>query len=229
MGRSCRVVRLLDELGVHFIEGGWPGANPKDDEFFARAIKRDRSGAARLVAFGSTRRPRGLVERDAQLQALLAADTEFICIVGKSWDRHVTDALNTSLEEGLDMVGESIAFLRERGKRVFFDAEHFFDGFRNNSAYALSVVETAADAGAERVVALRHQRRDLPPRSPRSSSSVATVLSRLDLGVHFHNDSDCAVASSLAAVSPGSVRSRGASTATGSEPATPISVLSSRI
>ena len=107
---------------------------------------------SKLVAFGSTRRPRGVVATDTQLQALLAAETDFICIVGKSWDRHVTDALNTSLEEGLDMVGESITFLRDRGKRVFFDAEHFFDGFRHNSEYALAVVETAARAGAERVV-----------------------------------------------------------------------------
>ncbi|HJR93487.1 MAG TPA: citramalate synthase, partial [Acidimicrobiia bacterium] len=142
VGEKLRVVRLLDELGVHFIEGGWPGANPKDDEFFSRATKELELERAQLVAFGSTRRPRGPVERDHQLQALLDADTDFICIVGKSWDRHVTDALNTSLEEGLDMVGESIAFLRNRGKRVFFDAEHFFDGFRNNQAYALAVVET---------------------------------------------------------------------------------------
>ena len=116
VGEKLRVVRLLDELGVHFIEGGWPGANPKDDEFFARATREVDLERAQLVAFGSTRRPRGPVERDPQLQALLDADTDFICIVGKSWDRHVTDALNTSLEEGLDMVGESIVFLRERGK-----------------------------------------------------------------------------------------------------------------
>src|SRR3972149_6837343 len=101
---------------------------------------------------GSPRRPRGPVAKDAQLRALLAADTDYVCIVGKAWDRHVTGALNASLEEGLAMVGESIGFLREQGKHVFFDAEHFFDGFRSNPEYALSVLETAASAGAERVV-----------------------------------------------------------------------------
>jgi 2-isopropylmalate synthase len=202
VGEKLRVVHLLDELGVHFIEGGWPGANPKDDEFFARARTELGLERSKLVAFGSTRRPRGEVGSDAQLQALLAADTEFICIVGKSWDRHVTEALKTSLEEGLDMVGESITYLRDRGRRVFFDAEHFFDGFRNNPDYALSVLETAGSAGAERVVlcdtnggALPH---DIAP-------AVEAVASRVDtvLGVHFHNDSDCAVANSLTALSLG--------------------------
>jgi 2-isopropylmalate synthase len=202
VGEKLRVVHLLDELGVHFIEGGWPGANPKDDEFFARARNELQLERSKLVAFGSTRRPRGTVENDTQLQALLAADTEFNCIVGKSWDRHVTEALNTSLEEGLDMVGESITFLRDRGKRVFFDAEHFFDGFKRNPEYALSVTETAARAGAERVVlcdtnggALPH---DIAPAVESVSTRVDTVL-----GVHFHNDSDCAVANSLTALSLG--------------------------
>ena len=152
VGEKLRVVHLLDELGVHFVEGGWPGANPKDDEFFTRARSELDLERSKLVAFGSTRRPRGTVANDAQLQALLAAETDYICIVGKSWDRHVTEALSTSLEEGLDMVGESISFLRDRGRMVFFDAEHFFDGFRHNPEYALSVLETAVGAGAERVV-----------------------------------------------------------------------------
>jgi 2-isopropylmalate synthase len=202
VGEKLRVAHLLDELGVHFIEGGWPGANPKDDEFFARAWNELDLDRSKLVAFGSTRRPRGAVVSDTQLQALLAAETDFICIVGKSWDRHVTEALNTSLDEGLDMVGESVTFLKDRGKRVFFDAEHFFDGFKRNPEYALSVIETAARAGAERVVlcdtnggALPH---DIAP-------AVEAVTSRVDtvLGVHFHNDSDCAVANSLTALALG--------------------------
>jgi 2-isopropylmalate synthase len=202
VGEKLRVVRLLDELGVHFIEGGWPGANPKDDEFFARAKRELDLERSTLVAFGSTRRPRGEVGTDAQLQALLAADTEFICIVGKSWDRHVTEALNTSLEEGLAMVGESIEFLRERGKRVFFDAEHFFDGFGNNPAYALSVLDTAAQAGAERIVLCDTNGGALPSDI---APAIAGVTARIDttLGVHFHNDSDCAVANSLTALSLG--------------------------
>ncbi|MGH8870989.1 MAG: citramalate synthase [Acidimicrobiia bacterium] len=208
VGEKLRVVRLLDELGVHFIEGGWPGANPKDDEFFARARQELDLDRSTLVAFGSTRRPRGSVEKDAQLQALLAADTDFVCIVGKSWDRHVTDALNTSLEEGLAMAGESIEFLRARGKRVFFDAEHFFDGFRNNPGYALSVVETAARAGAERVVLCDTNGGALPSDI---APAIASVSARVDavMGVHFHNDSDCAVANSLTALSLGVLQVQG--------------------
>ncbi|MGH8913795.1 MAG: citramalate synthase [Acidimicrobiia bacterium] len=202
VGEKLRVVRLLDELGVHFIEGGWPGANPKDDEFFARARHELDLERSKLVAFGSTRRPRGPVEEDAQLQSLLAADTEFICIVGKSWDRHVTEALKTSLEEGLAMVGESIEYLRQRGKRVFFDAEHFFDGFGTNPEYALSVVETAALAGAERVVLCDTNGGALPSAI---APAIETVMDRIDtlLGVHFHNDSDCAVANSITALGLG--------------------------
>jgi 2-isopropylmalate synthase len=202
VGEKLRVVRLLDELGVHFVEGGWPGANPKDDEFFARAKGELALDRSKLVAFGSTRRPRGEVGKDSQLQALLAADTEFICIVGKSWDRHVTGALNVSLEEGLAMVGESIEFLRERGKRVFFDAEHFFDGFRHNPDYALSVLDTAAGAGSERIVLCDTNGGALPSDI---APAIESVSSRVDtlLGVHFHNDSDCAVANSLTALSLG--------------------------
>ena len=202
VGEKLRVVRLLDELGVHFIEGGWPGANPKDDEFFARAKGELDLGRSKLVAFGSTRRPRGEVERDSQLQALLAADTEYICIVGKSWDRHVTGALKTALDEGLTMVGESIEFLRERGRRVFFDAEHFFDGFKNNPDYAISVLDTAARAGAERIVLCDTNGGALPSDI---APAIEAVSSRIDsvLGVHFHNDSDCAVANSMTALSLG--------------------------
>jgi 2-isopropylmalate synthase len=202
VGEKLRVVHLLDELGVHFVEGGWPGANPKDDEFFTRARSELDLERSKLVAFGSTRRPRGTVANDAQLQALLAAETDYICIVGKSWDRHVTEALSTSLEEGLDMVGESISFLRDRGRMVFFDAEHFFDGFRHNPEYALSVLETAVGAGAERVVLCDTNGGALPGDI---APAVEAVTSRVDtvLGVHFHNDSDCAVANSLTALSLG--------------------------
>ena len=202
VGEKLRVVRLLDELGVHFIEGGWPGANPKDDEFFARAKGELDLERSKLVAFGSTRRPRGEVSKDAQLQALLAAETDFLCIVGKSWDRHVTGALNVSLEEGLDMVGESITFLRERGKRVFFDAEHFFDGFRHNPEYALSVLDTASGAGAERIVLCDTNGGALPSDIAPAVEAVSSRVETL-LGVHFHNDSDCAVANSLTALSLG--------------------------
>ena len=221
VGEKLRVVRLLDELGVHFVEGGWPGANPKDDEFFARATKELELERAQLVAFGSTRRPRGPVERDPQLQALLDANTDFICIVGKSWDRHVTDALNTSLEEGLDMVGESIDFLRERGKRVFFDAEHFFDGFRHNPEYALSVVETAARAGAERVVLCDTNGGALPPISlPRSRLCSGWSRPHWEFISTTTPIVPWPIRSRL--YLSGSIKSRAASTVTGSAPAMPI-------
>jgi 2-isopropylmalate synthase len=202
VGEKLRVVHLLDELGVHFIEGGWPGANPKDDEFFQRAKSELSLERSILVAFGSTRRPREQVARDPQLQALLAADTDYVCIVGKAWDRHVTGALNTSLEEGLDMVGESIDYLRSQGKQVFFDAEHFFDGFRSSPDYALSVLETAAYAGAERVVLCDTNGGALPSHIIPALDAVKARI-QTTLGVHFHNDSDRAVANSMTALAHG--------------------------
>ncbi len=208
VGEKLRVAHLLDELGVHYIEGGWPGANPKDDEFFERAKKELPLERSTLVAFGSTRRPGSPVATDAQVQALLAADTDVICLVGKAWDRHVTGALRTSLEEGLDMVGETIDFLRSRGRQVFFDAEHFFDGYRASPDYALAVIDNASAAGAERVVLCDTNGGALP-------TEVATVIevaaSRIEtpLGVHFHNDSDCAVANSLTALAAGAHQIQG--------------------
>jgi 2-isopropylmalate synthase len=202
VGEKLRVVRLLDELGVHFIEGGWPGANPKDDEFFERAKTELDLERSLLVAFGSTRRPGTRPEADPQLEALLAAETDYVCLVGKSSELHVVKALNTSLEEGLDMVGSSIEYLRGLGKTVFFDAEHFFDGYRANPEFSLAVLETAADAGAERVVLCDTNGGALPGEI---APTVMAVLERVTapLGVHFHNDSDCAVANSLTALAAG--------------------------
>jgi 2-isopropylmalate synthase len=202
VGEKLRVVRLLDELGVHFIEGGWPGANPKDDEFFERAKTELVLERSRLVAFGSTRRPGTRPEDDPQLEALLAAETDFVCLVGKSSELHVTKALNTSLEEGLDMVGSSVEYLRSLGKTVFFDAEHFFDGYRANADYSLAVLAAAADAGAERIVLCDTNGGALPGDVAPTISAVREHVATA-LGVHFHNDSDCAVANSLTALSSG--------------------------
>ena len=132
VGDKLRVAALLDRLGVHFIEGGWPGANPKDDEFFDRAADELDLANANLVAFGSTRRPGAAAEDDEQLQRLIDVGTEVVCIVGKSWLRHVTHALRVSDAEGIAMVRDSIEHLRGQGRRVFFDAEHFFDGYRDS-------------------------------------------------------------------------------------------------
>ncbi len=203
VGDKLRIASLLDELGVDYVEGGWPGANPKDDEFFNRAKKELDFGTATLVAFGSTRRPRGTVADDPQLQALLAAETEIICIVGKSWDYHVLEALRTDLDEGVRMVEQSISYLRDRDRRVFFDAEHFFDGFRSNPDYALRVLQAATDAGAERLVLCDTNGGTLPSEILTTIGRVQAAFPEGQLGVHFHDDVGCAVASSLAAVDAG--------------------------
>ena len=208
VGDKLRVAALLDRLGVHFIEGGWPGANPKDDEFFARAGDELDLEQATLVAFGSTRRPGTSSEDDDQLRRLLEAGTEVVCIVGKSWLRHVTHALRASDEEGVAMVRDSVRYLTDQGRRVFFDAEHFFDGYREEPAFALAVLEAAADAGAERLVLCDTNGGTLPGEA---GEVVGAVLDRFEvpLGVHFHNDGGCAVANSLAAVTVGAYQVQG--------------------
>ncbi|HSJ27742.1 MAG TPA: citramalate synthase [Acidimicrobiia bacterium] len=200
---KLRVARLLDDLGVAYIEGGWPGALPKDDEFFRRARSELNLANAQLTAFGSTRRPRLSVADDPQLRALLDAETEVICIVGKAWDYHVREALRTDLDEGLRMVGESIEFLKAHDRRVFFDAEHFFDGYRTDPDFALAVLRTASEAGAERLVLCDTNGGMLPHQVVRTIDEVKSALADPALGVHFHNDAGCAVASSLASVTAG--------------------------
>ncbi len=203
VGDKLRIARLLDELGMHYIEGGWPGANPKDDEFFARARSELDLTNAHLVAFGSTRRPRGSVKTDPQLTALLAADTETICIVGKAWDYHVTEALRADLDEGVAMVAESIAHLKRNGRRVFFDAEHFFDGYAANPQFAMTVLRSALDEGAERLILCDTNGGRLPGEVQSTITAVRTALPTAEIGVHFHNDAGTAVASSLASIDLG--------------------------
>ena len=200
---KLRVARLLDDLGVGYIEGGWPGALPKDDEFFRRARSELNLKNATLTAFGSTRRPRLAVTEDPQLAALIAAETEVICIVGKAWDYHVREALRTDLDEALRMVGESVEFLKSHDRRVFFDAEHFFDGYRTDRDFAVAVLRTALEAGAERLVLCDTNGGMLPHQVTRTIDEVKTALGDPALGVHFHNDAGCAVASSLASVTAG--------------------------
>jgi 2-isopropylmalate synthase len=203
VGDKLQIARLLDELGVDYIEGGWPGALPKDDEFFARARKEIDFRNAALVSFGSTRRPASRTTADPQLEALLASETEIICIVGKSWDYHVLEALRTDLDEGVRMVAESVAYLRDHDRRVFFDAEHFFDGYRTNPEYALRVLRAAHDAGAERLVLCDTNGGNLPRQIVDVIGRVEVAIPGAEIGVHFHNDAGCAVASSLAAVEAG--------------------------
>ncbi|MFC1924537.1 citramalate synthase, partial [Chloroflexota bacterium] len=148
---KLKIVRKLDELGIHYIEGGWPGSNPKDAEFFIRAQELDRSNSV-LCAFGSTRRPNTKASKDANLQALVDANTMVVTLVGKSWDKQVNLVLQTTLEENLHMITDSIDYLKSKGVMVFYDAEHFFDGYKGNPAYALSTIKKADEAGADYIV-----------------------------------------------------------------------------
>lgn len=200
---KLRIATLLDDLGVGYVEGGWPGANPKDSEFFKRAKSELAMRNATLTAFGSTRRPRGTVAGDPQLHALLEAETEVICIVGKAWDYHVREALGADLDEGIAMVAESIEYLKAHDRRVFFDAEHFFDGIAANEEFSLAVVRAAHEAGAERLVLCDTNGGRLPSDVVSTLDVVQTALPEANLGVHFHNDVGCAVASSLSAVDVG--------------------------
>jgi len=205
---KLRVARLLDHLGVAYVEGGWPGANPKDDEFFRRARDELAFESATLVAFGSTRRPGGRAATDETLAHLRRAGTEVVCLVGKASDLHVTEALRTDLEEALAMTRDSVAFLRRHGQRVFFDAEHFFEGYRRDPSFALAVLEAAEEAGAEVLVLCDTNGGTLPDEV---AEVVAVVRRRSSaaIGVHFHNDSGCAVANALAAVRAGATQVQG--------------------
>ena len=205
---KLRVAEQLDHLGVTFIEGGWPGANPKDVEFFARAKKELTLGTATLVAFGSTRRAGVKPEEDAVLANLVEAGAPVACIVAKSWDRHVAEALRTSLDEAVAMVADSVRYLREHDLRVFLDAEHFFDGYRGNSEFALDVLAAAEEAGAEALVLCDTNGGRLPDDV---GQAVADVRARTSaqLGIHCHNDAGCAVANSLVAVQAGATQVQG--------------------
>jgi len=210
---KLKICRKLDELGIDFIEGGWPGSNPKDSEFFARTQNLRLSHAV-LVAFGSTRRPYCKAEDDLNLRALLEAKTEVVTIVGKAWDRQVTQVLGTTLEENLAMVRDSVAYLKGKGLKVFFDAEHFFDGYKANAEYALEVVSTAAEAGAECVVLCDTNGGSLPQQVAMAIKGVqkrlgVLAVSQVSLGIHAHNDGELAVANSLAAVEVGVTQLQG--------------------
>ena len=197
---KLRVAEQLDWLGVAWIEGGFPQANPKDAEFFLRAPKELSLSTAQLVAFGSTRRPAGKVDVDPTLAALLAAETSTVCIVGKSSEFHVTEALGTTLEEGIAMAGESVRFLANAGRRVFFDAEHFFDGYKANPEFSLRVLEAAAQSGASCLVLCDTNGGSLPHEVQRITSEVTSYFEEVVIGIHTQNDTGCAVGNAIAAV-----------------------------
>ncbi len=206
---KLRVARRMDELGMSYIEGGWPGANPKDTEFFARATSGELTlRNAELVAFGMTRGANRPAAEDELLDALVSANTDVVCLVGKSWGYHVDEALGVPRDENLAMVADSISYLAGLGRRVFFDAEHFFDGLARDEAYARDVVRVAAEAGAECVVLCDTNGGAMP-------WDVAELVAGLvrdlpcDVGVHFHDDGGCAVANSLLGIEAGAVQVQG--------------------
>ena len=205
---KLRVAEQLDHLGVSYVEGGWPGANPKDDEFFARARTELHLSTATLVAFGSTRRAGVRAQDDQVLGCLVAAGAPVACIVAKSWDRHVEEALRTTLDEAVAMVGDSVRHLREHGLRVFLDAEHFFDGWRHDRDFALRVLEAAEQAGAEALVLCDTNGGSLPEQVGEAVADVRRATST-QLGIHCHNDAGCAVANSLTAVEAGVTQVQG--------------------
>lgn len=204
---KLRIAQLIDQLEVDYIEGGWPGANPNDTEFFARAAGELRLAHASLVAFGATRRVGLTAATDPLTQALIDAGTEVVCLVAKSHDRHVVEALKTTLDDNLAMIRDSVTFLRQHGKRVFVDCEHFFNGYLANPAYAAGVVECCAEAGAEVAVLCDTNGGMLPATVHDIVAEVATI--GLPLGIHAHNDSGCAVANSLAAIDAGARQVQG--------------------
>ena len=204
---KIRVARRLDELGVAFIEGGWPGSNPKDAEFFERA--RDIEWATSLItAFGSTHRKGGSPEDDANIKALLDAGTSVCTVVGKTWTLHVTEVLRTTLEENLRIIENSVAYLKAQGPRVIYDAEHFFDGYRADPAYSLETLKAAVRGGAETLVVCDTNGGSLPWQI---GEIVETVRKAVDhpLGIHCHNDSENAVANSLEAIRKGAHQVQG--------------------
>lgn len=202
------IARKLDELGIDYIEGGWPGSNPKDKEFFARAKSELKLKHAKLCAFGATHFARYTVETDPSICALLEAETPVISIFGKTWDFHVTRALGISLEDNLKIISNTVAYLKQHGREVVYDAEHFFDGYRNNPEYALQTLQAAKDAGAD-VLCLCDTNGGTVP--AKLAEIVAVVRERFDgiIGIHPHNDSDVAVANALVAVEAGCTHVQG--------------------
>ncbi|MEA5616696.1 citramalate synthase [Cronbergia sp. UHCC 0137] len=203
---KLRIAHRLDQLGIPFIEGGWPGANPKDVQFFWQ-LQENPLKQAEVVAFCSTRRPQTKAADEAMLQAILAAGTRWVTIFGKSWDLHVTAGLKTTLEENLAMIGETIEYLRSQGRRIIYDAEHWFDGYKQNPNYALQTLKVAVSAGAEWLVLCDTNGGTLPQEITKIVQDVVAENQGTSpipqIGIHTHNDSDLAVANALAAVMAG--------------------------
>jgi 2-isopropylmalate synthase len=206
---KLKIAKKLDEFGIDYIEGGWPGSNPKDVEFFQR-VPALNLRQAKITAFGSTRRKGVTPEEDANLRLLLEANTPVITLVGKSWDLHVTDVLEASLEENLAMIGESVAYCKSFSKEVVYDAEHFFDGYKANPEYALATVKSAVLNGADSVALCDTNGGTLPWEVADMVNDVRQQLGpKVQIGIHTHDDGECAVANTLTAVRCGATQIQG--------------------
>jgi 2-isopropylmalate synthase len=204
---KVKIAQKLDELGIHYIEGGWPGSNPKDIKFFQR-MKRIKLKNAKLTAFGSTRRAKYSAEKDPNIRALLGSGTEVVCIFGKSWDLHVKVALGVSLEKNLELIEDSISYLKKKQKEVIYDAEHFFDGYKDSPTYALKTLDVAQRAGADWIVLCDTNGGTLPFELSKIMREIRKKI-KVPLGIHAHNDSGVAVANTLAAVEEGALQVQG--------------------
>jgi 2-isopropylmalate synthase len=204
---KLKISRLLDSFGVHYIEGGYPGSNPKDVEFFKRAPSLNLKHA-KMTAFGSTRKAGGRAAEDPNMRALVEAETPAVCIFGKSWLLHVTKVLGTTADENLAMIQDSVAFLKSQGREVIYDAEHFFDGYRANPEYALEAIKAAASAGADWITLCDTNGGRLPSQIAAIVDKVRATVST-PLGIHSHNDGELAVANALAAVEAGCTQVQG--------------------
>jgi 2-isopropylmalate synthase len=205
---KLRIAKRLDEFGIDYIEGGWPGSNPKDIEFFREAAKLD-LGHAKLAAFGSTRRAGVAVDEDPQVRLLIEAETPVVTIFGKSWDLHVTEVLKTTVEENRAMIRDTVAHLKANGREVVYDAEHFFDGYKASPEHALGTLEAAADGGADVLVLCDTNGGTLPEEIARICAEVRQRLGSTPLGIHTHNDCELGVANALAAVQAGAIQVQG--------------------
>lgn len=204
---KLRITEKIDELGVHYIEGGWPGSNPKDAEYFKK-VKKLNLKNSNIVAFGSTHRPRHKAEDDANIRALLNSRAGIFTIVGKTWDFHVREALRITLNENIDIIHSSVSCLKKRADKVFFDAEHFFDGYRDNPEYSIKCLLAAQEAGSDCIVLCDTNGGTLPGFLADVTGKVMDKLS-VPVGIHAHNDSDCAVANSVIAVELGASQVQG--------------------
>jgi 2-isopropylmalate synthase len=202
------IAKCLDELGINYLEGGYAGSNPKEMEFFKEASN-EKFNNAKLVAFGSTRRASTKVEDDASIQAILSAKTQVATLVGKTWDFHVKNVLRCSLDENLNICSESVGYVKKKGLEVIFDAEHFFDAYKNNAEYAMRVLSAAVEAGADVLALCDTNGGTMPADVQRITQSVCEQFSGVRVGIHTHNDSDCATANTLAAVQAGAVHVQG--------------------